>query len=59
VHKKMHKAKVLELESESESESNYASGGGGWESVGDVPAASGIGGSTLAASQRGGSILWN
>jgi hypothetical protein len=44
------------LELELESESNSASGGGGWEPAGDVPAAPSIGGSTLAVSQRGGSV---
>jgi hypothetical protein len=47
---------VLELESKLESESNSASGGGGWESAGDVQAAPGISGSTLASLQRGGSV---
>jgi hypothetical protein len=60
----MHRAKVLKWSmlvwvSELESETNSASGGGGWESAGNVPAAPGIGGSTLAASQWGGSMLWN
>jgi hypothetical protein len=50
---------VSELESELESKSNSASGGGGWESTSDVQEASGIGGSMLAASQRGGSVPWN
>jgi hypothetical protein len=55
VHRKTRIAKVSELESES----NSASGGGSWESAGDVLAAPGIGGSTLAASQRGGFVRWN
>jgi hypothetical protein len=59
VRRKTHRAKVSELESEFKSESNSASGGGGWESVGEVPMALSIGGSTLAASQRSGFVPWN
>jgi hypothetical protein len=44
VPRKMHRAKVLKWSmlvwvSELESETNSASGGGGWESAGNVPAA--------------------
>jgi hypothetical protein len=50
---------VLGLELELESESNSACNGGHWEYASDVPAAPGIGGSTLATSQPGGSVSWN
>jgi hypothetical protein len=50
---------VSQLDLELESESNSAGGEGGWESADDVLAGPGIGGSTLAASHRSGSMLWN
>jgi hypothetical protein len=56
---KTRRAKVSELELELESVSTSAVGGGGWESTGDIPVTRGIGGSTLAESQRGGSMTWN
>jgi hypothetical protein len=59
VHQKMCRAKVLELESELELKSNSTGGGGGWESADDVPAAPGIGRSTLVVLHWGGSVPWN